>query len=179
MPIIIYPNLGAQSIGAVPARVAPPPPSALIRRGSGFSKTFKASLRSRSSSSLESSTSGHSPKDTLADTYHLTRGASPLNTTLFPSQSRSPVYCVTTDVHGDGTCATTHLWHFDRDRRSLRDVGWIRWSSTQQPMVGVIGVQMPVNDFLIRSKGIGFSSRYVQSLLRRTECPIDVVAGLR
>jgi hypothetical protein len=77
MPIIIYPNLGAQPIGAIPARMAPPPPSALVRRGSGFSRTFKASLRSRSSSSLESTTCGHSSRDTLADTYHLTRGASP------------------------------------------------------------------------------------------------------
>jgi len=161
MPIIIYPNLGAQPIGAVPARTAPPPPSALIRRGSGFSKSFKASLRNRSSSSLESSFSGRSSRDTLADTYQLTRGTTPLNTTLLPSKSRSPVYCVTTDVHPDGACATTHLWHFDRDRRSLRDVAWIRWSSSSQPVVGVVGVQLPVNDFLVKSKGLGFSSRCV------------------
>lgn len=160
MPIIIYPNLGAQPIGAVPARTAPPP-SALMRRGSGFSKSFKSSLRNRSSSSLESSISGQSSRDTLADTYQLTRGASPLNTTLLPSKSRSPVYCVTTDVDPNGACATTHLWHFDRDRRSLRDVGWIRWSSGSQPVVGVVGVQMPVNDFLVKSKGLGFSSRCV------------------
>jgi len=161
MPTIIYPNLGVQAVGAIPARKPPPPPSALVRRGSGFSKSFKASLRSRSSSSLDSSVSGHSSRGTLADTYHLTRGASPLNTTLLPSQSRSPVYCVTTDVSKDGACATTHLWHFDRDRRSLRDVAWIRWSNNSQPVVGVVGLQMPVNDFLVKSKGMGFSSRCV------------------
>ena len=161
MPIIIYPNLGSQPVSAVPARTAPSPPSALTRRGSGFSKSFKASLRNRSSSSLESSVSGQTSRDTLADTYHLTRGASPLNTMLLPSKSRSPVYCVTTDMHPDGACATTHLWHFDRDRRSLRDVAWIRWSSSSQPVVGVVGVQMPVNDFLVKSKGLGFSSRCV------------------
>lgn len=161
MPLIIYPNLSTQPIGAVPGRVAEPLPSALVRRGSEFSKTFRASLRNRSSSSLDSNISGHSPKDTLADTYHLTRGSSPLNTTLLPSQSRSPVYCVTTDVHQDGACATTHLWHFDRDRRSLRDVAWIRWSTSSPPVVGVAGVQMPVSEFLLKSKGMGFSSRCV------------------
>jgi hypothetical protein len=66
---------------------------------------------------------------------------------------------VTTDVHTDGACATTHLWYFDRDRRSLRDVAWIRWSSSSLPVVGVEEVQIPVNDFLTKSKGIGFSSR--------------------
>src|SRR5258708_37530314 len=101
MPIIIYPNHGVQSIGAAPPR-AGPPPSAPVRRGSKFSKPFKASLHNKSSSSLDSSTSSHAPRDTLADTYQLTRGTSPLNTTLLPSQSRSPVYCVTTDLHPSG-----------------------------------------------------------------------------
>ena len=164
MPIIIYPNIPAQPTGALPAKVAPPLPSALVRRGSGFSKTFKASLRNKSSSSLDSNTSGHSPKVTFADTYHLTRRSSLLNTTLLPSQSRSPVYCVTTDVHQDGACATTHLWQFDRDRRDLRDVAWVRWSASSPPLVGVAGVQMPVTDFLTKSKGMGFSSRYVHRI---------------
>ena len=178
MPIIIYPNLAVQPVSAAPARTAQTP-SALARRGSGFSKTFKASLRNRSGSSFESSATGYSPRDTLADTYHLTRGASPLNTTLLPSQSRSPVYCVTTDVHPDGSCATTHLWQFDRDRRSLRDVARIQWSGNSQPVVGVVGVQMPINDFLVKSKGkgIGFSSRCVPFFSKFLDVPFTVWRG--
>jgi hypothetical protein len=93
------------------------------------------------------------------DAYEIsTTGKTLLQSTFTPTDSRRPVYDVTTDVPSHNR-ATTILWRFDPGKCKVTEVARINWSTSGKTMVEMGGVRVPVTELLTKPKWrLGLSS---------------------
>jgi hypothetical protein len=104
---------------------------------------------------ISSSTPDSAQQNIVEDAYTISiRGKTLLQSTFTPTDSRRPVYDVTTDADAVAghTSATTILWRFDHGERKVTEVARINWSINRKNIVEMGGVRVPVTEFLIKSK---------------------------
>jgi len=86
------------------------------------------------------------------DAYHIsTVGKTLLQSTFIPTDSRRPIYEVTTDIATHNN-ATTILWSCDLQRRRVTEVARIKWSASGKAVVEMGGLCVPVAELLTKPR---------------------------
>lgn len=151
MPAIVFPNQSGRS-GLAPTAPRPYVRSRLPVAGSSLNRGTK---QPATPSFTPNSTRQNIAKDAYSIT---TNGNTLLQSKFTPTDSRRPVYEVTTDV-ASHKWATTILWRFDPGERKVVEVARIHWSTVGKNMVEMGEVRVPVTEFLTKSKWrLGMSS---------------------